>query len=57
MDIEVLVKEAAFVGLAVGVITMAAFLVWAFGQYLLRPTVTVAAATTAAVPFGFQATI
>jgi len=36
MDFEALLKDAALFGLAVGVIAMAAFLMWACGQYLLR---------------------
>jgi len=54
MNFEALVKDAAWFGLAVGVLAMAAFLVWAYAEYLLRPTVTVAAAT-AVIPVGFQA--
>jgi hypothetical protein len=53
VDIEALVKDAVWVGLAVGVIAMAIYMLVAYARYLLRPAATVAAAT-AAVPIGFQ---
>lgn len=52
MDFEALLKDAALVGVAVGVIAMAAVLLYAFSQYLMRPAVTVAATTKIGV--GFQ---
>lgn len=54
MDLEALMKDAALIGLAVGVIAMAAFILYTYGQYMLRPAVSVAAATANVVPFGFQ---
>jgi hypothetical protein len=52
VDIESLVKEAVWIGLAGGVIIMAAVLVYAIGNYLLTPQVAVVAAIKP--PFGFQ---
>jgi hypothetical protein len=52
MNIESLVKEAAWIGLAGGVVIMATVLVYAIGTYLLAPRVTAAAAIKP--PFGFQ---
>ena len=49
------VKEAAWFGLAVGVIAMAAYLLYVYGKYLVPPTVAIAAAA-AEIPkpkFGF----
>lgn len=54
MDLETLMRDAALFGLAVGVVAMAGFILYAYGHYLLRPTISVAAATTSVVPFGFQ---
>ncbi len=47
-----MLKDAALWGLAVGVIVMAAVLLWEMGAYLLKPATTVAAAVTKP-PFGF----
>ena len=47
-----MLKDAALIGLAVGVIVMAAVLLWEMGANLLKPVTTVAAAVTNP-PFGF----
>lgn len=47
-----MLKDAALLGLAAGVIVMAAVLLWEMGSYLLRPTAVVAAAVTKP-QFGF----
>jgi len=52
MDLQMMLKDAALLGLAVGVFVMAAVLLWEMGAYLLKPATTVAAAV-AKPPFGF----
>jgi hypothetical protein len=52
MDLEAMLRDAALMGLAAGVIVMAAALLWGMGVYLLKPTAAVAAAITKP-PFGF----
>ncbi len=52
MNLDSLVKEAAWIGLADGVIIMAAVLVYAIGTYMLTPRVTATAGIQ--LPFGFQ---
>jgi hypothetical protein len=52
-DIESALKDAALVGLAVGIIAMAIYMIWAYGDYLAAPKVRVAAATPKPA-FGFQ---
>jgi hypothetical protein len=52
MDLEIMLRDAALLGLAAGVIVMAAVLLWDIGAYLLKPTAIVAAAVTKP-PFGF----
>jgi hypothetical protein len=52
MDLEAILRDAALLGLAAGVLVMAAVLLWEMGAYLLKPTATVAA-TVAKPPFGF----
>jgi hypothetical protein len=54
MDLATIVKDAALFGLACGVITMAAALIYLFGRELMRPAVTATAATPKP-PFGFNA--
>jgi hypothetical protein len=52
MDIATVVKDAAWFGLACGVVAMGLALLYLIGAELMRPTVTVAAATPKP-PFGF----
>lgn len=52
MDIAEIVKEAAWFGLACGVVMMAAALLYLVGRELMKPTVVVAAATPRP-PVGF----
>ncbi len=47
-----MLREAALMGLAAGVIVMAAVVLWEMAAYLLKPTAAVAAAITKP-PFGF----
>jgi len=47
-----MLRDAALLGLAAGVIVMAAVLLWEMGAYLLKPAAAVAAAVTRP-PFGF----
>jgi hypothetical protein len=54
LDLAPIVKEAAWFGLACGVIMMAAALLYLIGTELMKPTATVAAATPKP-PFGFCA--
>ena len=51
-DLEAAVKNAVLFGFAVGIISAAAFLIWAYGSYLAAPKTTVAAAVRR--PCGFQ---
>ncbi len=53
MDMSSIVKEAAWIGLATGVIIFGAVILWLIAAQLLKPATTVAAATTA-IPFGFS---
>jgi hypothetical protein len=52
MDIAQIVKDAAWIGLAVGVVAMALVLVYLAGRELMRPKV-VALAAAPKPPFGF----
>ncbi len=52
MDLASMVKEAAWFGLACGVIAIGVALLYLIGTELMRPTVTVAAAAPKP-PFGF----
>jgi hypothetical protein len=52
MDLATIVKEAAWFGLACGVVAMGLALLYLIGKELMKPTVTVAAATPKP-PFGF----
>jgi hypothetical protein len=52
MDIAQIVKDAAWLGLAAGVVVMAFALLYFAGQELMRPKV-IAAAATPKPPFGF----
>jgi hypothetical protein len=51
-NIESLVKDAVLFGLAIGILAAALYIILAYGNYLARPKVTVAAAVKP--PFGFQ---
>jgi hypothetical protein len=51
-DLEAAVKNAVLFGLAVGIVSAAAFLLWAYGSYLAAPKTTVAAGVKR--PCGFQ---
>jgi hypothetical protein len=46
MDLEAILRDAALLGVAAGVIVMAAVLLWEMGAYLLKPTAVVAATVT-----------
>jgi hypothetical protein len=56
LHISDLVKEAAYFGLAVGVIGMAAYLLYFYGRYLIGPAVAIAEAVAEMPkpPFGFE---
>ena len=54
MDLAPIVKEAAWSGLAAGVIMMATALLYLIGAELMKPGATVTAATPK-LPFGFCA--
>jgi len=54
MDLAQIIKDAAYFGLACGVVAMAGALLFLIGMELLKPTTVAVAATTAPKPpFGF----